>query len=128
MAELTADLENDLRQKPAPLDRSAFPETTTEQTQDGAFRRQRNWFAASRSCCGCSGSPRRCPLRCSPDATSTDGRSPGTATISSSGSAPTGSTTSTAAPTPTSPGAAPPPDSGRRNPLCGPGLVWLVMT
>ena len=30
MAELTADLENDLKQKPAPLDRSAFPETTTE--------------------------------------------------------------------------------------------------
>lgn len=46
MAELTADLERDLKAKPHPVDQSKFPETTTEQTEDGAFRRQRNWFTA----------------------------------------------------------------------------------
>jgi putative glutathione S-transferase len=44
MAALTAELEQDLKDKPAPADKTAFPETNAEQTADGAFRRQRNWF------------------------------------------------------------------------------------
>jgi putative glutathione S-transferase len=44
MSTLTTDLEADLRAKPAPAERSSYPETTVEQTPDGAFRRQRNWF------------------------------------------------------------------------------------
>ena len=44
MSTLTNDLEDDVRSKPAPIKTSAFPETNVEQTPDGAFRRQRNWF------------------------------------------------------------------------------------
>ncbi|MDR2381260.1 MAG: hypothetical protein LBE08_08845 [Bifidobacteriaceae bacterium] len=46
MATLTPEQELDLRARPVTEDRSKFPETTTEQTEDGAFRRQRNWFTA----------------------------------------------------------------------------------
>ncbi|MDR0592164.1 MAG: hypothetical protein LBG60_02670 [Bifidobacteriaceae bacterium] len=46
MATLTAELEQDLKAKPLGVDQAQFPETTTEQTEDGAFRRQRNWFTA----------------------------------------------------------------------------------
>ncbi|GAA2182536.1 glutathione S-transferase C-terminal domain-containing protein [Brooklawnia cerclae] len=45
MASLTSGLEADLLNKPDPTDRSSFPETNVEQTPDGAFRRQRNWFS-----------------------------------------------------------------------------------
>ena len=44
MSTLNADLEADVRSRPAPAPRRSFPETTAEQTADGAFRRQRNWF------------------------------------------------------------------------------------
>lgn len=44
MSTLTAELEADIRTRPAGVARSSFPETTSEQTPDGAFRRQRNWF------------------------------------------------------------------------------------
>jgi putative glutathione S-transferase len=46
MATLTADLELDLKDRPVATPKASFPETTTEQTADGAFRRQRNWFTA----------------------------------------------------------------------------------
>ncbi|MDR1430757.1 MAG: glutathione S-transferase [Propionibacteriaceae bacterium] len=46
MAILTAEQETDLRHKPKSTPQAAFPETTVEQTADGAFRRQRNWFTA----------------------------------------------------------------------------------
>jgi putative glutathione S-transferase len=45
MATLTSALEADLHDKPQPVDRATFPETNVEQTPDGAFRRQRNWFS-----------------------------------------------------------------------------------
>ncbi|SER95239.1 putative glutathione S-transferase [Propionibacterium cyclohexanicum] len=44
MSTLTAELESDLRNTPERPARSAMPETNAEQTPDGAFRRQRNWF------------------------------------------------------------------------------------
>ena len=44
MSTLTTELEADIATRPKPTDRSAMPETNTEQTPDGAFRRQRNWF------------------------------------------------------------------------------------
>nr|WP_300144220.1 glutathione S-transferase C-terminal domain-containing protein [Propionicimonas sp.] len=44
MSTLTADLEADARTRPAPARTASFPETNVEQTPDGAFRRQRNWF------------------------------------------------------------------------------------
>ncbi|MDR1387188.1 MAG: glutathione S-transferase [Propionibacteriaceae bacterium] len=46
MATLTAELEADLKRKPHPTPPASFPETNVEQTEDGAFRRQRNWFTA----------------------------------------------------------------------------------
>lgn len=44
MSNLTAQLEDDLATRPKPADRASYPEVVTEQTPDGAFRRQRNWF------------------------------------------------------------------------------------
>jgi putative glutathione S-transferase len=44
MTTLTTDLEADIRNRPAPEKTDTFPETNVEQTPDGAFRRQRNWF------------------------------------------------------------------------------------
>jgi putative glutathione S-transferase len=44
MATLTAEQEVDLKARPSMG--AKFPEVTTEQTADGAFRRQRNWFTA----------------------------------------------------------------------------------
>jgi len=44
MSTLTDDLENDVRSRPARVSTASFPETNVEQTPDGAFRRQRNWF------------------------------------------------------------------------------------
>jgi putative glutathione S-transferase len=45
MATLTAELEEDLkRNRPVEVPKEQFPELTAEQTSDGAFRRQRNWF------------------------------------------------------------------------------------
>lgn len=44
MSTLTTELETDLAGKPKSADTSAFPEKNVEQTPDGAFRRQRNWF------------------------------------------------------------------------------------
>ena len=48
MATLTAELEADLREQArgAPPEPGKFPELSAEQTEDGAFRRQRNWFSA----------------------------------------------------------------------------------
>ncbi|MDR0627666.1 MAG: hypothetical protein LBG11_10515 [Bifidobacteriaceae bacterium] len=44
MATLTAELEADLKTRPAPVPQANFPELSAEQTADGGFRRQRNWF------------------------------------------------------------------------------------
>ncbi|MFZ2624349.1 MAG: glutathione S-transferase C-terminal domain-containing protein [Propionibacterium sp.] len=44
MTTLTAGLETDLNARPEHASRSVMPETNVEQTPDGAFRRQRNWF------------------------------------------------------------------------------------
>ncbi len=46
MTALTPELEKDVQARPAPAPTGAFPETNVEQTPDGAFRRQRNWFTA----------------------------------------------------------------------------------
>jgi putative glutathione S-transferase len=46
MSTLTTDLEADVRTRPAPAKTGSFPETNVEQTPDGGFRRQRNWFTA----------------------------------------------------------------------------------
>ncbi|MDR1393291.1 MAG: hypothetical protein LBJ62_04910 [Bifidobacteriaceae bacterium] len=46
MATLTAELENDIKARPAPVPQGSFPELSAEQTTDGAFRRQRNWFTS----------------------------------------------------------------------------------
>ncbi|MDR3106730.1 MAG: hypothetical protein LBU05_00815 [Bifidobacteriaceae bacterium] len=46
MATLTAELEADLKSRPAAVPKANFPELNAEQTADGAFRRQRNWFTA----------------------------------------------------------------------------------
>ena len=46
MSTLTQDLETDVRNRPARQSTATFPETSVEQTPDGAFRRQRNWFTA----------------------------------------------------------------------------------
>ncbi len=45
MTKLTPDLESSLRERPEPVETARFPETNAEQTPDGAFRRQRNWFS-----------------------------------------------------------------------------------
>lgn len=44
MSTLTNELEANVAERPAPVRTATFPETTVEQTPDGAFRRQRNWF------------------------------------------------------------------------------------
>ncbi|GAA2180235.1 glutathione S-transferase C-terminal domain-containing protein [Brooklawnia cerclae] len=44
MTSITAQIEADLKERPAPVATGTFPEVNTEQTPDGAFRRQRNWF------------------------------------------------------------------------------------
>lgn len=46
MATLIQELETELNETPAspPPATTSFPETNVEQTPDGAFRRQRNWF------------------------------------------------------------------------------------
>jgi putative glutathione S-transferase len=46
MTTLTADLETDIKSRPAPAPKEGFPEVNAEQTEDGGFRRQRNWFTA----------------------------------------------------------------------------------
>lgn len=42
---LTPQLETDALSRPKPVDRRTYPEMTVEQTEDGGFRRQRNWFS-----------------------------------------------------------------------------------
>ncbi|MFT0846819.1 glutathione S-transferase C-terminal domain-containing protein [Actinomycetaceae bacterium L2_0104] len=42
---LTAQLEADAKTRPEAVDRTTYPEMTVEQTDDGGFRRQRNWFS-----------------------------------------------------------------------------------
>jgi putative glutathione S-transferase len=44
MSTLTPELETDVAAKPPREATTTFPETNVEQTPDGAFRRQRNWF------------------------------------------------------------------------------------
>jgi putative glutathione S-transferase len=42
---ISPELEAELKIKPEPEPQNEFPEKTVEQTEDGAFRRQRNWFS-----------------------------------------------------------------------------------